>query len=131
MTYATIEELEAGWRTLTPEERERAQTLLERASLYLDWVVDRYHIDPIAKRAALATVCCDLVQRKLETGSATPISSTTTTAGAFSETKTFKISGRKSWELYPEDLQLLGVSKKGGGMIKTAIHNAGGEQIEW
>lgn len=129
--YATIDELEAGWRTLTPEEMTRAETLLERASLFLDVIVEQYHIDTTAKAAALSTVCCDLVQRKLETGSAIPISSVTQTAGAFSETKSYSTSKRKSWELYPEDKQMLGIINKGARMIGVAIHDEAGDEIDW
>lgn len=129
-TYATIQDLEAGWRTLTEDEARRAETLLERASLFLDGKIEQYRIDPIAKAAALRTVCCDLVQRKLETPTSAPIQSETRTAGAFSETVSYS-SHRKSWELYPEDLELLGAHSKRARSRKIVIHDKAGEAIDW
>lgn len=130
MIYATVEELAAGWRPLTPEEELRAKTLLKRASLYLDVIVEQYNIDVVKKAEALSSVCCDLVQRKLESVSAAQVSSVTQTAGAFSETVSYS-SNRKSWELYPEDEKFLGIRKKGGGMIKPAMHDSRGNIIDW
>ena len=131
MTYASIEDLQAGWRTLDDDEVVRAQTLLERASYYLDEVIDKYHIDVDAKREALKIVCCDLVSRKMQRGVSSPVSSVTEQAGAFSETISFGYSRRQSWELYPEDKELLGVRSHGARMLKIAIHNKGGEEIAW
>lgn len=130
MIYAEIKELEAGWRELAPDEVSRAETLLARASLFLDEIVEKYNIDATSKADALSVVCCDLVQRKMEAASALPIASYTETAGAFSETTSFQRK-RKSWELYPEDLALLGVRNSKGGMVKIAIHNAEGDDIAW
>lgn len=127
MAYTTVEELEAGWRTLTDSEARQAEVLIERASLYLDEVVSRYRIDAVEKRAALGVVCCDLVQRKMESLSANPLSAVTQTAGAFSETKSYAKPYRKSWELYPEDLAYLGVYRGTGRVIQVAVHGPGGE----
>lgn len=130
MPYATIDDLQAGWRDLTDDEAQRAETLLARASVYLDGVVERYHIDKAAKADALRIVACDLVQRKFEAATATALSSMTQTAGAFSETLSY-FRPRKSWELYPEDLELLGVRTTGrAGTIRVAIHDRDGNEIE-
>lgn len=120
MVYAEISDLEAGWREMDPDEVSQAETLLSRASLFLDGIVDQYGIDVVDKEAALTVVCCDLVQRKLESNSALPITSTTQTAGPFSETTSYS-SRRKSWELYPEDLQLLGVRNRRARIIEAEI----------
>lgn len=131
--YATIDDLESGWRSLTPEEAKIAETLLKRASLYLDaYVVEPHNIDVDAKADALTIVCCDLVQRKLESGSAIAVSSETLIAGPFSQTTSYANRGHKSWELYPEDLKLLGItSAHKAGTIPIAIHNRAGDEIEW
>lgn len=131
MTYANIEDLEAGWRQLLDDEKSRATSLLERASIFLDEIVNKYHIDVEAKAQALKFVCCDLVQRKLENASALPVKSETQQAGPFMQTRTYSFARRKSWELYPEDLEFLGVRSSGAGSIKVAIHNKGGEEIDW
>lgn len=130
MIYAELPQLEAGWRTLSESEAARAEVLLARASVFLDSIVEKYGIDAKAKRDALQIVCCDLVQRKLDGTSGMPISSFTETAGSFSETTSF-FNRRKSWELYPEDLELLGVLRGKGRMVKVAIHDAKGDEIAW
>lgn len=130
MNYAELSDLEAGWRELTAEEAARAETLLARASLFLDGVVEQYNIDTDAKATALMTVCCDLVQRKLEDANVSPYSSVTQTVGSISETVSY--SGRKrSWALYPEDLQVLGIGGHRATQIKLAIHDERGTNIEW
>lgn len=129
--YATIEDLEAGWRTLSPEESSRAETLLERATLFLDGIVEQYAIDTSEKAGALRAVCCDLVQRKLESASANAVSSVTQTAGAFSETISYSKNGSQSWRLFPEDYRLLGVRTKKVRMVPIAIHDGSGEIIDW
>lgn len=129
--YATIDDLEAGWRTLSPEEARRAETLLDRASIFLDGIVEQHNIDTVAKASALTAVCCDLVQRKLESASANAVSSVTQTAGAFSETISYSKNGSQSWRLYPEDYQLLGVHTKKARMRKMVIHDRNGEEIDW
>ena len=120
MIYAEISDLEAGWRPVASDEVSQAETLLSRASLFLDGVVEQYGIDINEKAEALTIVCCDLVQRKLESNSALPITSLTQTAGAFSETMNYA-GRRKSWELYPEDLQLLGVHKRRARVIEAYV----------
>lgn len=111
MAYATVEDLEIRWgKTLTESEAERAEVRLDDASLYLDVIIEEYGIDAIAKADALKVVCCDMVQRKLEAASASPISSVTQQAGAFSETMSYARPYKKSWELYPEDMLLLGIN---------------------
>ena len=118
MTYAEISDLAAGWREMAPDEISQAETLLSRASLFLDGIVEQYGIDVDEKRDALTVVCCDLVQRKLESNSALPVTSSTQIAGPFSETVSFS-GRRKSWELYPEDLQLLGVRNRRARVIEA------------
>ena len=131
MAYATVEDLEAGWRTLTESEADRAAVLLDRASAFLDAQIARYHIDAVAYANALTTVCCDLVQRKMERPTSVPVSSETHSVGPFSETTSYAYPSRKSWELYPEDLAMLGVSKSRRGTVKGAIHDASGDLIDW
>jgi hypothetical protein len=131
MAYATVEELEAGWRTLTEAEADRAEVLLDRASAFLDGVIAKYHIDAVKYADALSVVCCDLVQRKMERPTSVPVSSETHSVGPFSETMSYAYPTRKSWELYPEDLAMLGVKKSRWGTVKVAIHDRSGESIDW
>lgn len=133
MAYATIEQLETRWRDLTTAEETRASALLDDASAFLDVQIAKYGIDAEEKAAVLTSLCCDLVQRRMESMEAnTSLSALTQTAGAFSETLSFSNTRRKSWELYPEDLEMLGVVKGGFTMLPVAIHRSwSGDEIEW
>lgn len=131
MAYATVEDLEAGWRTLSESEADRAEVLLDRASAFLDAQIARYHIDAVTYADALTVVCCDLVQRKMERPTVNPVTSETHTVGPFSETMSYAFPTRKSWELYPEDLEMLGVSKSRRGTVQVAIHGRNGDLIDW
>ena len=134
MAYATVEQLETRWRALDADEQLKASALLDDASAYLDVQIEKYGIDAEARAAVISSLCCDLVQRRMdgmETNSA--LSAITQTAGAFSETWSYAASSRrKSWELYPEDLEMLGVVKGGFRMIPVAVHKPwSGDEIAW
>ena len=133
MAYATVSDLENRWRVLTTEEEAKASALVDDASAFLDVQIEKYRIDAEAKAAVLKSLCCDLVQRRMESQEAnTSLSALTQTAGAFSETLSFSTKRRKSWELYKEDLEMLGVVKGGFTMIPVAIHRPwSGDEIEW
>ena len=134
MAYATVEQLEARWRALDADEETRAAALLDDASAYLDVQIEKYGIDAEARAAVISSLCCDLVQRRMEnTETNSALSAITQTAGAFSETWSYAASSRrKSWELYPEDLEMLGVVKGGFRMIPVAVHKPwSGDEIAW
>lgn len=122
MAYATADDLERYWRTLSESEETQASALLDVASLFLDEYVDKYDIDTTAKADALTYVCCELVRRKMESATAVPYSSITQTAGSFSETISYGGSRRQSWELYPEDEKLLGIKHPKFDTVPVAIH---------
>lgn len=111
--YATVEDLEARWRALSESERARADVLIGDACVYLSSVVGRYGIDEEEKADALRIVCCDLVQRKMDSSGPWPVKSETQQAGPYSVTSTFA-TGTRKFRLYSEDLDLLGVA--GGGI---------------
>lgn len=60
MAYATVSELEARWRTLSPLERQRAQVMLDDAAALID-------DEPRAtdNEAILRMVSCDMVRRAM------------------------------------------------------------------
>lgn len=125
MAYATIEQLETRWRTLSADEEAKAEELLEDAAAFLDVQIEKYDIDAEKRARVISSLNCDLVQRRMEAAeSSTSLSSLTQTAGAFSETLSYSTTRRKSWELYPEDLEMLGVVKGGLRMIPVAIHKS-------
>lgn len=125
MAYATVDDLEKYWRPLSESEEDQAAALLDVASIYLDEVIEKYDIDATAKADALNYVCCELVRRKMEAAAAVPLSSITQQAGSFSETITYSGSKRQSWELYPEDLDLLGVKRTKIRMVHAAVNPGG------
>lgn len=129
--YATVDQLEAGWRPLTDAERTRAAELIDRASAYLDSIIDEHGIDAGAKAAALRIVCCDMVQRKMEAAAIAPVSSVTQQAGGFAQTTSYAHPVAKGWKLWPEDLALLGVKPGRARFVKVAVHDGGGDQVDW
>lgn len=116
MGYAVVEEVQAGFRTLTDEERERCTTLLEEAAL----VIDAYgkNADPTVKRL----VSCRMVRRLLGdgTGGETPLYPMGATQGSatalgYTQSWTMGSSG-SAGELYLSKLEkkLLGAGNRIG-----------------
>lgn len=69
-TFATVEDLEAGWRNLSSDEEETAEILLQRASAYLASLMRRNGIvidvaDEI-QTMNLTTVTCNMVRRVMD-----------------------------------------------------------------
>lgn len=63
MAFATVEDLEARWRTLTDEEKTLAATLLDDAAVKLSpWVIE----DDELQAAKLKVVSCDMVKRAMK-----------------------------------------------------------------
>ena len=115
MGYAVVEEVQAGFRTLTDEERERCAVLLEEAAL----VIDAYgkNADPAVKRL----VSCRMVRRQLgedDSGDAVtfPMGATQGTATALGYSQSWTMSGGSTGELYLSKLEkkLLGVGSRLG-----------------
>lgn len=68
--FATVEDLEAGWRNLSSDEEETAEILLQRASAYLTSLMRRDGIvidvaDEI-QTMNLTTVTCNMVRRVMD-----------------------------------------------------------------
>ena len=69
-TFATVEDLEAGWRNLSSDEEETAEILLQRATAYLTSLLRRAGIvidlaDEI-QATNLETVTCNMVRRVMD-----------------------------------------------------------------
>ena len=113
MIYASVELVQAGFRTLTDEERSVCEALLEEAGV----IIDAYNAD--APDDAKAVVSCRIIRRALGAGAgaaSVPIGATqgTMTAGPYSQSWT--MSGGSTGELYLGrlDKTLLGVGNKIG-----------------
>lgn len=113
MIYASVELVEAGFRTLTDDERSVCEALLEEAGV----IIDAYNAD--ASSDAKTVVSCRIIRRALGAGAGSasvPIGATqgTMTAGPYSQSWT--MSGGSTGELYLGrlDKTLLGVGNKIG-----------------
>lgn len=107
MAYASYEDVQAGFRTLTADEISVCNALLEEAAV----IIDSYNED--ASADAKKVVSCRMVRRAIGAGEASvPIGATqgTMTAGPYSQSWT--MSGGSTGELYlgRVDKKLLGVS---------------------
>ena len=107
MAYASYEDVQAGFRTLTADEISVCNALLEEAAV----IIDSYNKD--ASADAKNVVSCRMVRRAIGAGEASvPIGATqgTMTAGPYSQSWT--MSGGSTGELYlgRVDKKLLGVS---------------------
>ena len=130
MGYAIVEEVEAGFRTLTDEERARCAALLEEAAL----VIDAYGRD--ADFDVKRLVSCRMVRRLLGdgTGGETPLYPMGATQGSatalgYTQSWTMGSSG-SAGELYLSKLEkkLLGAGNRIGATspVEGLCYAAGG-----
>lgn len=115
MSYAKTQDVEAGFRTLSEEERSKCTALLEEAAL----IIDAYNKD--AEESAKKLVSCRMVRRQLGESDSTggvsfPMGSTQGTASALGYSQSWTMSGGSAGELYLSRLEkkLLGVGDRIG-----------------
>ncbi len=114
MSYATVEDVEAGFRTLSEDEKPKCSALLEEAAL----IIDSYNKD--AQEDAKKVVSCRMVRRQLYDGDAGgvtyPMGATQGTASALGYSQSWTMGGGSSGELYLSKLEkkLLGVGDRIG-----------------
>ena len=115
MVYATVEEVEAGFRTLSDDEKTLCSALLAEASI----VIDAYSQDAPFERKQL--VSCRMVRRVLGDGSGGdaplyPMGASQGSASALGYTQSWTLTGGAAGELYLSrlDKKLLGVGSKIG-----------------
>lgn len=115
MVYATVEEVEAGFRTLSDDEKTLCSALLAEASI----VIDAYSQDAPFERKQL--VSCRMVRRVLGDGSGGdaplyPMGASQGSASALGYTQSWTLTGGTAGELYLSklDKKLLGVGSKIG-----------------
>ena len=107
MAYATYDQVEAGYRTLTPEEIAVCNELLDEAAV----IIDAYNSN--ASADAKKVVSCRMVRRALGAGEATiPIGATqgSMTAGPYTQSWTMGTGSAGELYLSRVDKKLLGVS---------------------
>lgn len=110
MAYATVEDLEARWRPLTPDEQARAGVLLGDAAVRLD--AECSHSDPptVAELEARKIVSCEMVKRAMASAGGVGVTSIQQGAGPYQETTQF---ANPTGDLYlaKGDRALLGCGK--------------------
>lgn len=114
MAYATIDDVEKGFRELSDSEKERCTALLDEAAI----IIDCYNIE--ASTDAKKVVSCRMVRRQLgaDSGEASmfPMGSTQGTVSALGYSQSWTMGSGSSGELYLNKLEkkLLGVGDRIG-----------------
>lgn len=110
--YTTVDDVAAGFRTLTDEEKEKATRLLEEAAEIIDSAA------PNADELKKAIVSCRMVRRAIgDSGSAIyPLGATQGSMSALGYAQSWTMNGGSSGELYlgKTDKQLLGIGNRIG-----------------
>lgn len=98
MAYATINDVEAGFRVLTTDERAVAGSMLDEAAL----IIDSYGAD--ADEDVKKLVSCRMVRRALGSNSV-PIGATQGSESALGYSQSWTLGGGSSGELYVSKLE--------------------------
>ena len=123
-SYATVADLAALWRPMTPEEEARAQRLLEvvSASLRVEAEKEGRNLDAmLAENPDLAAVACsvtvDVTARALMTFTrAEPASQFSQTAGPYTVSGTYLVPGGGIF-IKKSELSRLGLRRQRYGMV--------------
>ncbi len=117
MAYATVEDLQRRWRTLTQAEQAVASALLEDAAV----LIDSYG-EPKSDDAAMV-VSCMVVRRAMSSTTADlfGVSQTSMTAGSYQQQWTYANPGGDIY-LTKQEKSMLG---HGGGKLGVAIPSYG------
>lgn len=110
--YATVEQVEAGFRTLTEDEEAKCSALLEEAGIMIDYVAYNAPFD------AKCVVSCRMVRRSLGDGTdaSIPIGATQGSISALGYSQSWTISNGSSGQLFFDktEKRLLGLGNKLG-----------------
>lgn len=113
MVYATVDDLAARWRPLTPEESERAAVLLDDAAVRLDAACPPSDSPTAQELSARKIVSCEMVKRAMAASGAAEgigVTSVQMGAGPYQQTTQF---ANPTGDLYltKGDRSLLGCGK--------------------
>lgn len=111
MAYATIDDVMAGFRELTEDEKKICQQLLDESAI----IIDAYNAD--ASEDAKKVVSCRIVRRAMGDGSmSVPMGATQGSMSAMGYSQSWTISNGTAGEIYLGKLEkkLLGVGDKIG-----------------
>lgn len=119
--FATVTDLQAGWKTLTTAEQDVATTLLLRATATLTAILARRGVEIDAtddvQAENLKTVTCNMVRRSMSSGGADGIAQVSQMVGSTSVTAQMS-NPEGAFYLSRLDKELLGIL--GGGRIGWA-----------
>lgn len=128
MAYATIADVEARWRTLSADERTRAEALLSDASLMLAELAD-VDEDDDEQAELLEVVCCNMVIRAMAATAMDTfgVSQTSVTAGPYTQSYSYS---NPSGDMYLTKFEkrLLGITASYIGSIRPMT---AGEHDAW
>lgn len=124
--YATVEDYEARYGTLSESEASRVEALISDASLKVDALVERHGVDAAKKKDVLAAMTCEYVHYKRQFAVGSNVSSVMHQAGSFMESYNMRAEmGFDKWaRLYFGDA--LGISGGAATTAKVAIHDRSG-----
>jgi hypothetical protein len=117
--FATVDDLQAGWKTLTEAEQGVASTLLLRATAQLSAMLANggIEIDPEDELQALnlQTVTCNMVRRSMSSAAVDGLSSVQQSIGSTSASvQVYNPDG--AFFLSKMDKEILGLSDSGDGI---------------
>ena len=127
MAYADASDLEVRWRTLTTDEQERAEALLDDASAMLDAYVTVDETDE-QQMKLLKIVVCNMVERAMSTGGDIfGVTQQSMTAGPYAQTFNY---ANPTGDLYitKSEKRVLGISGTGKG--RTIMYQMAGDADE-
>lgn len=115
MSYASVEDVQRGFRELSENEAERAEALLEEAAVIIDACREN------AKTEAKKVVSCRMVRRALGTGEdgsamGVPIGATQGTVSALGYSQSWTLQNGSAGEIYlsKTEKKLLGAGDRIG-----------------
>ncbi len=113
MRYATVEEVEAGFRDLTDTEKQQCEAMLEEAAIIID-VYNQKAVEDIK-----TLVSCRMVRRQLGDGSgasAFPMGASQGSVSALGYSQSWTLSSGSTGELYlsKQEKKLLGLGDRIG-----------------
>lgn len=121
-SYATVAQVEAGFRPLTTDEASKCEQLIVEAGVMIDAAA------PTASADIKCIVTCRMVRRALaDSGIGTPIGTTQGTVSALGYSQTWTLGSGSTGELYigKSEKTLLGVSNKiGSSNPFSEVNNA-------
>lgn len=123
MAFATVDDLSKRWPSLSPSDYERAETLLEDASLLIEAEYRRAKVDIDEEDefavSARRIVCCSIVKRVMASGVDGDYTQMSQTAGSFTEQYTF---ANPSGDMYltAREYKMLGIPQSSSAICQIA-----------